>query len=301
MNKFYFIFLLFFTICIAACQKKNNYIKYYNLCNLGDKEKYFENYEVASQNYQAAFKEVDYVHADTYRKAAECAVQTKDYARAATYYKKSYLNGYELTFHVGDSSFNQSTYGIELNKAIPDYFAQAKQQFNQEYQTIIDSLYYIDQNIIRGGYAEGVYQIDRTQLPANLFDLDKQVFATLMDLVVKYGFPAEPLVSPKTYGKAAIIFHHNIRLPENSQYMDFAITALKNGQYHPSNFAWMYDQSLTHIGKKPLFYYGVPGIFQLSDAEKAMADEERKKYGIKPIESTKFEETADGISMMTLW
>lgn len=301
MKHFYFIFLLIFGISIVACQKKNDYIKYYNLCNLGDKEKHFENYEVALQNYQTAFKAVNYVHADTYRKAAECAVQTKDYATAAAYYKKSYLNGYELTFHVGDSAFNQSPYGIELNKSIPQYYTKTKQKFNQEYQAIIDSLYYIDQNIIRDGYAEGVYQIDRTQLPANLFDLDKQIFATLMDLVVKYGFPAEPLVSPKTYGKATLIFHHNIRLQENSQYMNFAISALKNGQYRPSNFAWMYDQSLIQAGKNPLFYYGVPGIFQLSEVEKIMVDEERKKYGIKPIESTKFEETADGISMMTLW
>ena len=43
MKHFYFISLFILALCIAACQKKNDYIQYYNFCNLGDKEKHFEN------------------------------------------------------------------------------------------------------------------------------------------------------------------------------------------------------------------------------------------------------------------
>src|SRR5688572_27555636 len=90
-------FLLHITIVLVvtnlAGQNNDDYIRYYNLCNEGDKQTYLKNYKLAFEKYDSAFKFVHYQHAEKLEKAASAAARIGNKQMATIYLRQSILNG----------------------------------------------------------------------------------------------------------------------------------------------------------------------------------------------------------------
>ncbi|NQX98399.1 MAG: hypothetical protein HRT73_11055 [Flavobacteriales bacterium] len=293
--------ILTFSLSILYGQ---NYIDYYDYCNEGDKQIYLKNDSSALENFKKAFLLVDYVHAIQYKKASICAAHIRDYEKTYLFAKNAILNGNSPKFlkHRDFKAFRKTEKYKSLKDSIVIFSNFHIQSINLAYKREVDSLQYIDQRIIRKNKSfKGNYNIDKSDFPENLFGLDSLLFNRLFELINQYGFPSEKAIGPDGYSSVWVLLHHNIRLEKNSEYLPMAKEALMKGQYLPKDYAWMYDQSLMFKKEKPLFYFGVAFTGNLSDAEKKKIDENRKQFGIKPLESMVVRKTGNAIIQKRLW
>ena len=278
-------------ISIQLFGQINNYIEYYNLTNEGDRQEYLKNDSLAYMLYLEAFKKVDYIHSDKLIKAAELATKQGDYKNAYNFSKQAIILGTTSEFYKQKDfkKFRKTDLYKTFRDSLMFFQMEYRKNLNTDYKKQLDSLYYVDQRIIRGNrYEKGKYNIDKSKLPKNLFDLDSLIFKDFLALIEKYGFPTEKNVGIKTFSNVFVIYHHNFRLPQNKKYMYIAQKAVKEGAFLPRNYAWMYDQSLTWFEKgEPYFYYGVYFDVKKLNEKKDLINKRRKEWGIKPLESQK--------------
>jgi len=205
------------------------YLPYYHLCHDAAKAMYLENYELAQTKFEQAFELVDYVHTTSYEKASQCAIALGDFQQGYQWAQKALLNGSHNHFWKARKfrAFRQSTYGQWLRDSIPYFQRQAVEKVDTVYLKQIDSLYFVDQYIIRGSIAaKGNYAIDKSALPENRFELDSTNLIALIQLIEAYGFPSEQLLGVDGYQKATMIIHHNFRLEHNEKYHPIVLKAL---------------------------------------------------------------------------
>jgi len=247
------IILILVIISISSFgQTQNDYIEYYNLTNEGDKQIYLGNDSLAYDFYLKAFKKVNYIHSDKLINGAILAIKQKDYINAYNFSKNAIIQGTEYEFYKKKEyeKFRKTDYYKTFIDSLSFFHNQYLNNLNVDYKKQIDSLYFIDQNIIRKNKSvKGNYNIDKSKLPENIFDLDSLIFVDILALIEKYGFPTEKNVGRKTFRDVFIIYHHNFRLPRNEKQMNIAEKAVKEGAFLPNDYAWMYDQSLTWFKK----------------------------------------------------
>ena len=285
---------------IGICQKENNYIEYYQLCNSGDSLFHYKNYKGAILKYEAAFKTVNFVHAKILRNASICASKLNQKEVAWNYAKRA-LNGGENDKFL-KNSFPKNISKESLNDSIILFKNQHQKSINQFYIKEIDSLYFIDQNIIRGNKTvKSNADFSKLAIPQNKFDLDKEVWNHLMGLINIYGFPSEKNIGPKVYKQVWIILHLNFRLPQNQHQMSIATEALKNGEYLPQDFAWMYHQSLFMLNKNPFFYYGGKEPSKLSQNKLLEIEQNRRNFGVKPFSAYEIKVKGKHLNSTSLW
>jgi hypothetical protein len=284
----------------GQCQKENDYIKYYNLCNEGDSLYYFKNYKEAMEKYEAAFRTIGFVHAKNLRNASLCASKLNQDEVAWQYAKQALMGGENEKFL--KNSFSKNISKEILKDSIIYLINQHQKSINQFYIKEIDSLYFVDQNIIRGNKTvKSNADFSKLAIPQNKFDLDRDVWNHLIGLMSIYGFPSEKNIGPKAYEQVSIILHHNFRLPQNQHQMPIATEALKKGEYLPQDFAWMFDQSFSMLNKNPFFYYGSKDPSRLSKDELLQIEENRRNYGVKPFSAYKIKVWKDSISQTPIW
>jgi len=281
-----------------------NYLDYYTLSNEADKEAYFGNNKLALNKLEQAFETVEYVHVEKLEKASKLAIKNKDFKKAYLYAKRAVING--STSHFWKSrklkKIRKTEYYRILNDSVQIWEQKHLKSINLPYKKIIDSLHYVDQKIIRKNLTvKGNYQINNKELPENLFDLDSSIFQTLLRAIEKYGFPSESNIGEEGYENVYIIFHHNVRLPENKSYVQMLEEALIKGKYRPQDFAFMHDQSRMNLGEFPIFYYGLPIPDTYTEEMKIEIDKSRKSFGIKPLSSTKIKRRGRNVIMKPLW
>ena len=110
---------------------------------------------------------------------------------------------------------------------------------------------FIDQRVIRNNkFFKNHFNINPDTI-SRKNNLDSLLFDYLISLIKKNGFPSEQNVGPNGYEAAVILFHHNVRLPQNEKYLKMVTEALFNGEYLPKDFAWMYDQSKEIKNERP--------------------------------------------------
>jgi hypothetical protein len=284
----------------GKCQKENDYIKYYNLCNAGDSLYYFKNYKEAMETYETAFKIVDFVHVKNLRNASICASKINQNKVAWDYAKRAISGGENEK--ILKNSFPKNISKELLKDSINLLRNQHLKSVNHLYTKEIDSLYYIDQNIIRGNKSvKSRANFSKLVIPLNKFELDQNVWNHLIGLMNIYGFPSEKNIGPKAYEQVSIILHHNFRLPQNQHQMPIATEALKKGEYLPQDFAWMFDQFLSMLNKNPFFYYGSKDPSRLSKDELLQIEQNRRNYGVKPFSAYKIKVWKDSISQTPIW
>lgn len=299
--------LLLIVICISSkidSQNKNDYIRYYNLCNEGDEQSHLGNYSLALNKYDLAFTFVHYLHVKRLNKAAHISIKAGENSKAVSYIRKALINGLDsavLDYYISKPLKKYPP--ILLLKDSAQYFHQIYlNRINKQYALEADSLCYIDQCIIRKNCEQkGKYYFNKDSIPENRFDLDSLVFEHLLYLTKKYGFPSEENIGREGYNNIWVIFHHNVRLPKNYKYMDMMSEAVKNGQFEPEHYAWMYDQGKMNKNEKPFFYYGVAETSALTESEKAEIDVRRASFGIKPLRAFEITKTKTSLGQRILW
>lgn len=295
--------LLQLNLIFCWCYSQD-YIGYYNLCNYADSAIYVNQYDLALTRFEEAFLLVDYVHALQYEKASNCAVLVGDYEKGLLYARAAILNGNTSRFWEQKQwrKFRKTPYYPTFQDSLTHWESQHISSINLAYQSLIDSLHYVDQRIIRNNQTvKGNYQTNESNLPENRFDLDALVFQSLIEAMEEYGFPSEQRIGPAGYAQAWVLFHHNVRLPQNHSYLPRMESALKNGEYLPSDFAWMYDQGRLNIEEEPLFYYGVRLPQELTQEKRDEIDAARRAYGIKPLASVRIKSTGKRTMIKVLW
>ena len=236
--------------------KSQSYIPYYQLQNDADQRIAKKDWQKAIENLTKAFSLVDYVHAKQYAKAAMCASQLKEYDKAYLYAKKAVLGGYSQEFWEANrfKNFRKSTYFQEFLDSLFIFEKIHESLVNVEYQKAIDTLHYIDQTIIRNQIPfRGKFRPNNLVIPKNRYELDSVVFDRLLALIDEYGFPSEQRVGYHGASKVWVIFHHNVRLKQNHEYIPMLKEAVKKGEFLPREFSQMYDQSRMIINEKPAY------------------------------------------------
>ena len=262
-------------------ESQDNYIEYYNLVNQAGRSLYEKNLNQSLDFYLQGFQKVSYVHAFHFAKAARVAVKLKKYELANDFIINAIKRGYpaRLIDRKEFKGYRKSKYFKELE--IEQLIQFSEDSVDQLFKLEIDSLHFIDQNILRGNKNVKGFQKDPT-----LEYSDSLNFLCLLNLIEKNGFPSERKIGYKGYGKAWVIIHHNVRLPKNHQYLPMLLEALKAGDYQPENYCWIIDQG-RQIKGEPLLYYHwdvVKDLKSLSESKKRDIDIERRKVGMPYID-----------------
>jgi hypothetical protein len=298
MHHSRFIFSLFFSLFCKIIVAQNDYIYYFNYCNEGDEQFYLKNYSLALKKYDTAFQSVDFIHTKQLNKYAQTCIKVGDTVKAVDYVRKALINGLDtiVLYQFMYNHLKGNKRIFELKDSTSFFHNEYQKRINQNYLREVDSLQYIDQCIIRRNCEEeNRYTFHKDRIPKDRFELDSFVFLHLINLVNEKGFPSEKRVGTKSAGKVWVIFHHNVRLPQNEKYIEMVESALKKGEFEPHHFAWMYDQGKMYKNENPFFFFRVADVSAMSESEIKEIDERRHKYGIKPLRSTKIIKNEGGI------
>ena len=291
---------LFISIFFLACSLfGQNYLPYYILCNKADEEIYLEENTEALKSLQEAFGLVDYVHSFQYDKASKCAIEINDYENGYRYARKAILHGSKNKFFNKKKykSFRKTKYYQTLIDSIPYYEATHLSSLNNNYIQLIDSLYFLDQNVVRKNRrVKGNYNLHDLVIPANRYDLDTLIFLELIEAIEKYGFPSEKIIGPKCYNKALLLIHHNFRKKRNEAYHYIVKNAVFNGEYLPYDYEGMYEQYSIKCKNKTFF---TTHDKDLSESNLKRINANRLEYGLKGLSSIKIKRK--GLSMISLW
>jgi len=199
---------------------------------------------------------VDYVHSNKYYDAYHLAIKIGAFQDAFWFGKMIIINsGNKNLARTKSTSFKHSKYFKWLKDSADFYFKKYNSRVNHDYIKVIDSLHYIDQNIIRKNRSvKGKYKIEKNSLPENLFELDKVNWQHLHRLIDSLGFPSEKNVGLDAYNNAWIIIHHNLRLKENEVYHKEIFQSIKDGEYLPEHFCFWYEQFQTWTNGRGFFF-----------------------------------------------
>jgi hypothetical protein len=154
------------------------------------------------------------------------------------------------------------------------------------YASEIDSLYYVDQVIIRNRPVTGSkYKIDLYVYAKDRPKYDSISFRYLLTLIDKYGFPSEEKIGKKAYEEAALVIHHSIRMPYfRKELENFKKYVLKK-EYKPQDYARAFDQSEENLKRRPFYYYKVGDATKLIADEKKEVNVRRKEIGLDNLEA----------------
>jgi hypothetical protein len=294
MKKLLVILLLF----NIANVKSQDYSTYYTLCNLSDSLQYVGLDKQAYDTLKTAFETVDYVHSGSLKKALQLAIKLNKFEEAGSFGKQLLINsGDKKSVKSKSAAFKKSIHYKKLIDSSDVYLEAYNKRINHDYIKIIDSLFYVDQNIIRKNRSvKGKYNIDLKNLPSNKFELDKELWAELSLLIDSLGFPSEQNVGAEAYFNAMIVIHHNLRLKENEAYHPRIIKYIIKGEYLPIHFSFWYEQYNRNIIGNTYFTLWDEN---LSEENLKRIDNNRRKFYLKGINS--FRIKGNGRIMKRIW
>ena len=274
--------LLIFIICFLSLQTKAQYVEYHNLINQANKSGYEKDYKTALNLYQEGFKKVSYVHSINYVKAARVALKLKQFDLVKTFLSEAVKRGYpdKIIDRKEFNKFRKSSHYLAFQNGLNQYKKHAEQSINWDYKHLIDSLYYIDQKVLRGNKNVPDFKLD-----PNANYSDSSNFTCLLTLIDQYGFPSEKNIGFDGYRKSWVIIHHSARLVPNHKYHEKLLTYVLNGDYMPENYGWVVDQGQELKGEELIYFHWdvAKNIDTLSIAQKDKIDLERSKIGMPSI------------------
>ena len=290
--------LILFAVLLSFNSFSQGYENYYRLCNEGDSLKYIDSNQSALSKYKQAFNSVKYVHSKKYKKAYDLAIKMNSYEDAFLFGRMMLINSGELSLvHTRSIKFKSSKYYHYLKDSSDFYIEKCNKRINHSYIKIIDSLFYIDQRIIRNNkFVTGKYMIDKSKLPIDLYSLDHSNWKLLYLLIDSLGFPTEEMVGADACGKVFGLLHHNLRLKENEKYHKEFFEYTRLGYYLPEdNLAW-YEQYNTWFCQKT-FFTTFDG--DLTPENLKRIDNNLRMFYLKGINSYQIKK--NGRSMSLLW
>lgn len=146
--------ILLFIIILSTkiyAQKKDDYIKYYDLCNKANKLFNQQDYSSALKKYDSAFRLVHYQHVSNLLNAAVTAVKAQNNKSAIKYLRQAILNGTPTNI-LSNKNFSELV-NLQQFKQLKDSAEILRNKFlkriNRLYAREADSLFYVDQVVIR--------------------------------------------------------------------------------------------------------------------------------------------------------
>jgi hypothetical protein len=234
MKKYILVSILMLATMTGKSQ--DSYVEYYKLVNKANRNRYEKNYTKSLKLFQEGFEKVAYVHSMNYAKAARCVVNLKDYELTKDYLLEAMKRGYplDLVENQDFKKFRKTNFYKELEVQMHEIGRQ--KGIDSSYKQKVDSLYYIDQKILRGNK-----NIQARQYEETLKYSDALNFKCLLKLIEENGFPSEQTIGYEGYKKSWVIIHHNARLPENKAYHEVLLQYLQKVEYLPENYCWVID------------------------------------------------------------
>lgn len=290
---------LFAFILLSAHAVAQNYQSYYEGCNSADSLAYLGQYEQALHTLETAFESVDVVHAQQYMDAYHLAIKLDRFDKAAEYGKRAIIHSgnKHILRTKASKDFRKSNDYSSIKDSCEYFIEQFNGRVNQHFRKHIDSLYYIDQRIIRKNHSvKGKYAINKEELPINLFDLDSSNWSTFHKLVQEFGFPSEQNVGHESYRKACILLIHNLRTPGYEKYHDEYFKYIFQGYYLPNDILLWYEQYNMNVLGQTFFTTWDKNI---SEENLQRIDANRRKFCLKGMSS--IELSRDGLSMVSKW
>lgn len=261
------------TICLIISLfsfGQNDYINYHLKTYQARKLAYEQKLDSALLLYKQAFKLVDYIHIKNLKAANKIAIKLKD------------------------KSFDKFT-----SDKIKSF--NNEDDFNNNYQKIIDSIFIEDQNVrgdeqyrARQVYYEYKFDslsnktadefVKAQKLMNEWFHVDSMNIKRLLSLISTNGYPSEKLVGVESYRKAFIVLLHFDTDQDNSILKPIIDKALLNGEITPENYALIVDRRLTLCqGKAPKYFQMGFGLDKLSEEEIKIINERRRKIGLRKL------------------
>ena len=225
--------------------KSNNYPAFYNHVYRADSLKYHGELEDAFKAYNLGFSEVDFIPSSYCLKAFLLAIDLGELQKAKMFGRLYVINsGKAKRIKTKNKTFRKSNAYQELTDSLSHYLEIHSQRINQDYVKLIDSLFYVDQVIVRRkklvkGFS---YRIDKTKHPENTDNLDQELWLTLSAWIDSIGFPSEQLVGIEAYQKANVILWHNLREKQNAAYHPRILDFIKSGEYYPNDMMVWFEQ-----------------------------------------------------------
>lgn len=287
--------ILFFVHYYVSAQ---NYEVFYRCSNKSDSLEYVKEYQKALDTLEYGFKTVDFIPSDFVLKALDLTVKNGLNEKAYTYAKMSLINsGDQKISKQFPKKFLKSEQYKMILDSLPVFLQMYESRINQEYGAILDSIYYVDQNLIRNNEeVTGDYSIDRSKLPENLFELDQSNWILLHRLIQDYGFPSEKNVGLDRYTKSWPILVHSLRLKENQKYHKEIFSYIQMGEYLPEDvFLWYEQYNMQEL--KQTFFSTWDGNISVENL--ARIDLNQKAFYMKGIAA--FELKKGGMIMDSKW
>ena len=294
---------------------------------------YVKKYDLALEKYKAAFATVDYLHDRNLKSAAKCAMAVEDYESAAGYIRQSVINcgnnNFFSTYNRAPSwKFKRTKHYKSIKDSLEIYLAVYNSRINWEYCAILDSLYFVDQYVLRGTrHAKADYNlnVDSLREIQNIIhqsvhhgkvytdinvdslrkiwvNLDSSNFQTLLECIDKWGWPSEEIVKNEYF---ILVLHHNMRLKENEKYHEMAFSAVKEGKYNPLHLSWWYGQYYTWY--KGEGQQAVPTLFtptkeEVEEGDFERVNKNRAAFYLKPLSAFELKVLkSGGVRMNELW
>ncbi|MEO1518841.1 MAG: hypothetical protein AAFV95_27750 [Bacteroidota bacterium] len=280
-----------YSVVLALCLPisaigQNNYGLYHQLCNKADSLVYEKQYKAALETFEQAFNRVDYVHSNKYKDAYDLSIQMGDYEKAFGFGKMVLIHsGQPKYLKTKSRKFKKSTFFSLLQDSTSLFLEQYQKRINEEYSQLIDSLYFIDQRIVRKNKSvKGDWQIDEATLSMTPSELDSSNWVSLHQAIQQFGFPSEERVGREAHENAYIILLHNIRMKKNEAHHQEFIDYMKSGEYLPYYFYFWYEQYCTEV-KGQTFFSLWDG--DTSEENLKRIDLNRRKFYLKGVSSWK--------------
>lgn len=290
MKIVYLLMLVLFSTTLFS----QDYSTFYRCANSADSLSYHKNYQKALDTIEYGFKTVDYIPSPYLQKALFLAVKLKEDEKSYHYAKLSVINSGTKKF---PSNFLKTKAYSAIKDSLDFFIATHNKRINHEYIALIDSIFFVDQNIVRNNKTvKGNYDIEKSELPENRFELDKSNWELLHQLIQTHGFPSEQNVGLKTYRKVWAILVHSLRLNENVSQHEEIFSYIKSGEYLPSDIFLWYEQ-YNQNELKQTFFSTWDG--NTSPENLARIDANQRKFFLKGIYS--FELKKGGRFMNQIW
>lgn len=295
--------MLCFLVAVLAASfnsgaQQQYYDSYYKSCNTADSLAYFGKKTISIDTFKLAFESVNFVHAEKYGDAFDVAIDNGDFQSAFEFGKMSIINSGIISFARPRSlKFKRSLYFKQLMDSVEFYLETYNKRVNHSYIKLIDSLFYIDQRIIRKiRSVRGNYTFDQSFLDKSNSEKDSLNWNCLHNLIDSLGFPSQKNVGYKAYRNAVTIIQHNLREKGFEKYHPAIFDAIKMGDYLPTDFAFWYEQYQTVVKGKSYFY---SWNGDTSKAAFALINTNRRAFYLKPTSAYKIKR--NGLRWKAKW
>jgi hypothetical protein len=228
-----------------------------------------------------------------YLDLADANLKFKNYKSYFLFFSK----GIQLSnnFNEPIPSLSSNEFNIEKRKfyqRLPLIKKEANKYFNPTYKRKIDSLFALDQIVIR----KSTRIKDEFNLRSLNIDItDSIIFNEILRLFYTYGYPTERKVGFRAYYHFSFLLLHALRFQR--AYDCLLELAFQQGGISPDDYANIIDNALIYSEKKPKFYVGTQEILQLNQSEIESINNEREKLGIRKTYHFSYENTEFGFKI----